>query len=94
MTIDILWKIGPFQRAGAVFPQKSEMSAPVLTPPRRQQVGLSNQNMHNPDYQQDAPGSSTDFKISTLRYTFDRLYVLTDSIRNYLISSFPSLFSV
>lgn len=51
-------------RAGAVFPHKSERPAPVLTPPQRQQVGLYNQN--NPDYQQDAPGSSRDVKLSAL----------------------------
>lgn len=56
-------------RAGIVFPQKSETSAPILTDPHRQQreqARLYNQNLHNSDYQQDAPGSSRDVKFSTL----------------------------
>ncbi|KAA0038610.1 hypothetical protein IC582_006981 [Cucumis melo] len=53
-------------RAGAVFPHKSEGPAPGFTPIQKQQVVLDNQNLHNPDYQQDAPGSSSDVKFSAL----------------------------
>uniref|UniRef100_A0A0A0LHW5 VHS domain-containing protein n=1 Tax=Cucumis sativus TaxID=3659 RepID=A0A0A0LHW5_CUCSA len=53
-------------RAGAVFPHKSEIPAPGFTPLQKQQVGLDNQNLHNPDYQQDAPGSSRDVNFSAL----------------------------
>ncbi|XP_038898084.1 TOM1-like protein 9 isoform X2 [Benincasa hispida] len=59
-------KIVKKKRAGAVFPHKSERPAPVLTSPERQQVELYNQNADNPDYQQDAPGSSRDVKLSAL----------------------------
>ncbi|XP_023523591.1 TOM1-like protein 9 [Cucurbita pepo subsp. pepo] len=55
-------------RAGAVFPQRSEMSSPVLTRPQRQ-AGSYGQNLHNPDYQPDAPGSSAHVKSSTLSLT-------------------------
>lgn len=77
VATNILRKLGSFQRAGIVFPQKSETSAPILTDPHRQQreqARLYNQNLHNSDYQQDAPGSSRDVKFSTLRYTTNSLY--------------------
>ncbi|KAI4337480.1 hypothetical protein L6164_015892 [Bauhinia variegata] len=53
-------------RAGAVFPQRSERSAPVLTPPQTQPLASYPQNLRNPDFQQDTAESSAESEFPTL----------------------------
>ncbi|XP_043703321.1 TOM1-like protein 9 [Telopea speciosissima] len=45
-------------RAGAVFPQRSERSAPIFTPPQTQPLSSYPQNLRNTDYQQEVSESS------------------------------------
>ncbi|KAJ8644773.1 hypothetical protein MRB53_006521 [Persea americana] len=45
-------------RAGAVFPQRSERSVPVLTPPQTQPLASYSQPSRNSDSRQEAPESS------------------------------------
>lgn len=54
-----------FQRAGAVFPQRSERSAPVFTPPQTQPLTSYPQNLRN---RQEAAESSAEPEFPTLRY--------------------------
>lgn len=63
-----------FQRAGAVFPQRSERSAPVFTPPQTQPLSSIPPNLRNPEYRQEGAETSTESEFPTLRY-FSRLAV-------------------
>uniref|UniRef100_A0A2P2LFQ9 Protein transporter n=2 Tax=Rhizophora mucronata TaxID=61149 RepID=A0A2P2LFQ9_RHIMU len=56
-------------RAGAVFPQRSESSAPVFTPPQTQPLTSYPQNVRNNDYMPDAPESSAESEFPTLSLT-------------------------
>ncbi|XP_010925873.1 TOM1-like protein 9 [Elaeis guineensis] len=55
-------------RAGAVFPQRSERSTPIFTPPQTQPLRSYPPSLRNPDYQQEAPGSSvgSEFPVFSL----------------------------
>ncbi|KAE8654591.1 putative D-alanine aminotransferase [Hibiscus syriacus] len=53
---------------GAVFPPRSERSAPVLTPPQTQPLSSYRPNMRNSD-QQDTAGSSAESEVPTLSLT-------------------------
>jgi len=53
---------------GAVFPQRTERSAPVFTPLQTQPLTTYPQNIRNPDYQQEAGESSAEAEFPTLRY--------------------------
>ncbi|KAK8660762.1 hypothetical protein V6N13_051673 [Hibiscus sabdariffa] len=55
-------------RLGAVFPPRSERSAPVLTPPQTQPLSSYPPNVRNSD-QQDAAGSSAESEFPTLSLT-------------------------
>ncbi|KAL2543549.1 ENTH/VHS/GAT family protein [Forsythia ovata] len=56
-------------RLGAVFPQRSEQSAPVFTPPQTHPLTSYPQNMHNPESRQDAAESSAEAEFPTLSLT-------------------------
>lgn len=58
------------QRAGAVFPQRSERTAPVFTPPQTQPLTSFPQNLRNPEYRQEGAESSTESEFPTLRYIY------------------------
>ncbi|CAD5194596.1 unnamed protein product [Musa acuminata subsp. malaccensis] len=55
-------------RAGAVFPQRSESSAPIFTPPQTQPLRSYPPSVRSPDYQNEAPESSvaSDFPVLSL----------------------------
>lgn len=55
-------------RAGAVFPHRSESSAPIFTPPQTQPLSNYPQSVRSPDYQHEAPEASagSDFPILSL----------------------------
>ncbi|KAK9148744.1 hypothetical protein Scep_007501 [Stephania cephalantha] len=55
-------------RAGAVFPQRSERSAPIFTPPQTQPLSSYPPNMHNPG-RQDSLEPSEDTDHPTLSLT-------------------------
>lgn len=57
-----------FQRVGAVFPPKTERSAPVFTPPQTQPLSSYPQNIRNSDRQETAE-SSAESEFPTLRYS-------------------------
>ncbi|XP_061336502.1 TOM1-like protein 9 [Gastrolobium bilobum] len=56
-------------RAGAVFPQRSEQSAPVFTPPQTQPLASYPQNIRNSDARQDRSESSVESEFPTLSLT-------------------------
>lgn len=56
-------------RAGAVFPQRSERSAPVFTPPQTHPLTSYPQNFRNPEHQQEAAESSAESEFPTLSLT-------------------------
>ncbi|KAF5748251.1 ENTH/VHS/GAT family protein [Tripterygium wilfordii] len=56
-------------RAGAVFPQRSESSAPVFTPPQTQPLSSYPQNLRNADFRPEAAESSTESEFPTLSLT-------------------------
>ncbi|ESW33366.1 hypothetical protein PHAVU_001G063400 [Phaseolus vulgaris] len=56
-------------RAGAVFPQRSEQSAPVLTPPQTQPLASYPQNIRDSDARQDTAESSAESEFPTLSLT-------------------------
>ncbi|KAL5850445.1 hypothetical protein ACOSQ4_008458 [Xanthoceras sorbifolium] len=56
-------------RAGAVFPQRSERTAPVFTPPQTQPLASIPQNIRNLDNQQEAAESSAEAEFPTLSLT-------------------------
>lgn len=58
------------QRAGAVFPERTERPAPIFTPPQTHPLTSYPQNLRNPDYQQEVPESSANSDLPTLRYTY------------------------
>lgn len=58
------------QRAGAVFPKRSEQSAPVFTPPQTQPLSSYPQNLRNQEARPDAAESSADSEFPTLTYIF------------------------
>jgi hypothetical protein len=58
-----------YQRAGAVFPQRSESSVPIYTPPQTQPLqNYPPPALRNTNYRQEAPESSSASEIPTLRY--------------------------
>ena len=58
-----------YQRAGAVFPQRPEHSAPIYTPPQAQPLrNYPPPALRNTDYRQDAPESSSAPEVPMLRY--------------------------
>ncbi|XP_077232160.1 TOM1-like protein 9 [Tasmannia lanceolata] len=63
-----LAKIG-FKRVGAVFPQRTERSTPIFTPPQTQPLSTYTQSSRSPDYRQDAPESSTGSDFPNLSLT-------------------------
>nr|DAD35540.1 TPA_asm: hypothetical protein HUJ06_006180 [Nelumbo nucifera] len=56
-------------RAGAVFPRRSERSAPIFTPPQTQPLSSYPQNLRNSDYQQEVAESSANSEFPTLSLT-------------------------
>ncbi|KAJ4950037.1 hypothetical protein NE237_026869 [Protea cynaroides] len=56
-------------RAGAVFPQRAESSAPIFTPPQTQPLSSYPQNVRDTDYQQEVAESSADSDSPTLSLT-------------------------
>ncbi|RZR71304.1 hypothetical protein BHM03_00004475 [Ensete ventricosum] len=54
-------------RAGAVFPQRSESSAPIFTPPQTQPLRSYPPSVRSPDYQNEAPQSSVASDFPVLR---------------------------
>ncbi|KAL1353098.1 hypothetical protein HN51_017029 [Arachis hypogaea] len=56
-------------RAGAVFPQRSEQSAPVFTPPQTQPLASYPPNIRDSDTRQDTAGSSAESEFPTLTLT-------------------------
>ncbi|CAI9093502.1 OLC1v1029011C1 [Oldenlandia corymbosa var. corymbosa] len=56
-------------RLGAVFPQRSERSAPVFTPPQTQPLSSIPQNLRNAEARQEAAESSTEAEYPTLSLT-------------------------
>ncbi|KAF7830126.1 TOM1-like protein 9 [Senna tora] len=55
--------------AGAVFPPRSEQSAPVFTPPQTQPLASYPQNLRNANLQQDTAESSAEPEFPTLSLT-------------------------
>lgn len=64
-----------FQRMGAVFPQRSERTAPVFTPPQTHPLASYPQNIRNSDSRQDAAESSAEAEYPTLRYILIMLFI-------------------
>ncbi|WVY92131.1 hypothetical protein V8G54_037645 [Vigna mungo] len=56
-------------RAGAVFPPRSEQSAPVFTPPQTQPLASYPQNIRDSDPRQDTAESSAESEFPTLSLT-------------------------
>ncbi|XP_059658013.1 TOM1-like protein 9 [Cornus florida] len=56
-------------RAGAAFPERSERSAPVFTPPQTQPLTSYPQNLRTPENQQEAAESSAEADFPTLSLT-------------------------
>ncbi|KAJ4958121.1 hypothetical protein NE237_025232 [Protea cynaroides] len=56
-------------RAGVVFPQRSEKSAPIFTPPQTQPLSSYAQNLRNADYQQEVAESSAGSDSPSLSLT-------------------------
>ncbi|XP_077219474.1 TOM1-like protein 9 isoform X2 [Tasmannia lanceolata] len=56
-------------RVGAVFPQRTERSTPIFTPPQTQPLSTYTQSSRSPDYRQDAPESSTGSDFPNLSLT-------------------------
>ncbi|XP_027333782.1 TOM1-like protein 9 isoform X2 [Abrus precatorius] len=56
-------------RAGAVFPQRSEQSAPVFTPPQTQPLASYPQNIRDLDAGQDTAEASAESEFPTLSLT-------------------------
>ncbi|KAI3468230.1 hypothetical protein Pfo_024893 [Paulownia fortunei] len=56
-------------RLGAVFPQRSERSAPVFTPPQTHPLTSYPQNLRNPESGPDAAESSAEAEFPTLSLT-------------------------
>lgn len=57
-----------FQRAGAVFPQRTESAAPVFTPPQTQPLSSYPQNVRSAEFREEAAESSAEAEFPTLRY--------------------------
>uniref|UniRef100_A0A1D1ZG77 TOM1-like protein 2 n=1 Tax=Anthurium amnicola TaxID=1678845 RepID=A0A1D1ZG77_9ARAE len=54
-------------RAGAVFPQRPERSAPIFTPPQTQPLSSYPESLRSPDYRQEAESpAGSDFPILSL----------------------------
>lgn len=58
------------QRAGAVFPQRTERSAPVFTPPQTQPLSNYPPNVHNSEQRQESAGATSEADYPSLRFTF------------------------
>ncbi|KAM1134190.1 hypothetical protein ACFX19_044049 [Malus domestica] len=56
-------------RSGAVFPQRSESSAPVFTPPQTQPLTAYPQNLQDPDRPKDVAEPSAEAEFPTLSLT-------------------------
>lgn len=56
-----------YQRLGAVFPQRSESSAPVFTPPQTHPLTSYPQNLRNPESRADGAEPSAEAEFPTLR---------------------------
>lgn len=56
-------------RAGAVFPQRAEGSAPVFTPPQTMPLSSYPQNIRNADHRPEASESSAESEFPTLSLT-------------------------
>ncbi|GMQ03409.1 hypothetical protein CsSME_00049221 [Camellia sinensis var. sinensis] len=69
-------------RIGAVFPQRTERSAPVFTPPQTQPLTSYPQTIRAPEFGQEAAESSADTEFPTLRYIlgpfflFERIFYI------------------
>lgn len=57
-----------YQRIGAIFPQRTERSAPVITPPQTHPLTSYPQNLQNPESRPDEAESSAEAEYPTLRY--------------------------
>lgn len=65
-----------FQRAGAVFPQRTESSAPVFTPPQTQPLSSYPQNVRSAEFREEAAESSAEAEFPTLRYVLSPRFCL------------------
>lgn len=65
----------PCKRAGAVFPQRSERSAPIFTPPQTQPLRTYPPSLRSPEYQQEVPESSTGSDFPALRCILNFFYL-------------------
>lgn len=66
-----------FQRAGAVFPQRSEQTAPVFTPPQTQPLASYPPNIRGMDGQPDTAETSAESEFPTLRYVSNSFSLLS-----------------
>lgn len=66
-----------FQRAGAVFPPRSEQSAPVFTPPQTQPLASYPPNIRDLDARPDAAESSAESEFPTLRHVSNSFPLLS-----------------
>ncbi|KAI9125322.1 hypothetical protein K1719_003938 [Acacia pycnantha] len=60
---------------GEIFPQRSEQSVPVFTPPQTQPLASYPQNLRNSDFQQDTTESSVKPDFPTLRSVSGSIYL-------------------
>lgn len=56
------------QRAGAVFPPRTDTSPPIFTPPQTQPLQTYPPSMRTPGYQTEPPESSVASEFPALRY--------------------------
>ena len=56
------------QRAGAVFPQRVERSAPVFTPSQMQPLTSYPQHVRTPEHREEGAESSAEAEFPSLRY--------------------------
>lgn len=59
---------------GAVFPQRSERTAPVFTPPQTHPLSSYPQNIRNSESRPEAAESSAEAEFPTLRYILESIY--------------------
>lgn len=81
------------QRAGAVFPQRSERAAPVFTPPQTQPLSSYPPNVQTSDTRQEAAEPSAESEFPSLRCIYRSLFVyeLGPNLFHIFLSSYNTL---